>query len=559
MKEILHEILKSSLKKAMNSGILEVSEIPPFTLERPKEERFGDFSTNIAMVVASHISKKPRDVAGLIINNLNGYSDVISRIEVAGPGFINFFMTRDFWLNGLSEVIKKADRYGSLNIGANEKIQVEFVSANPTGPLHVGHGRGAVVGDVLANILKKAGYDVCKEYYINDVGLQMETLGLSTFVRYRQLFGEEVEFPQNGYKGEYIRDIARDIILKKGDHFLKMTEREALPFFIEFTAEVILNGIKKDLNEFGVQFDRWYSEKTLYERGMVDTIINWLKEKEFVYEKDSALWLKASAFGDEKDRVVKRGSGYYTYLASDIAYHKEKYERGFKRVIDIWGADHHGYVPRMRSAIKALGFDEKSFSVILIQLVNLKRGGQVISMSTRSGEFTELAEVVREVGKDAVRFFCMMRSSDSHLDFDLDLAKKQSSENPVYYVQYAHARICSILRQTAERGIKIPDIEEKKGLSISLTPLKLPEELSIIKRILMFPELIEKMALSLEPHLITHYLLSLCGEFHSYYNKHRVVSDDTDLTNARLILVKALGIVIKNSLDILGVMAPEEM
>src|SRR3989338_7434193 len=548
VKEILQDILKSALNKTINSGEISIQKIPSFAVEKPREEKFGDFYTNLAMVVATQASKKPRDVANLIINNLNGYSKIISKVEIAGPGFINFFMTQDFWLEALREVIKKGNEYGSLTIGANEKIQVEFVSANPTGPLHVGHGRGAVIGDVLANILKKAGYDVLKEYYINDVGLQMETLGRSALIRYRQLLGEQIEFPQNGYKGDYINDIAKDIILKKGKHFLQMPEKESIPFFIEFTANVILEGIKKDLEDFGVRFDHWYSEKTLHERGMVDKVVGWLRDKDFIYEKDDALWLKASAFGDEKDRVVRRGTGYYTYLASDIAYHKEKYERGFKKVINVWGADHHGYIPRIRSAIKALGFDNKTFSVLLVQLVNLKRGGEVISMSTRSGEFTELSHVVKEVGKDAVRFFCMMRSSDSHLDFDLNLAKEQSSENPVYYVQYAHARICNILKQAEVCKIKIPDV-----LSIKLQPLKLSEELSIIKKILIFPELIEKMAVSLEPHLITHYLLDLSGDFHSYYNKYRVISDDNDLTIARLIMVKALGEVIKNSLNFIGV------
>lgn len=555
MKEILHNILKSSLTKAKDSGKFYLpGDIPPFTIERPKDERFGDFSTNLAMVIASHLSKKPREIADIIINNLNGHSNIISKIDIAGPGFINFFMTRSFWLDGLREVIKKGKGYGSLNIGLNENVHVEFVSANPTGPLHVGHGRGAVVGDVLANILKKAGYNVHREYYINDVGLQMETLGRSALIRYRQLLGEKIEFPENGYKGEYLKDIAKDIISEKGDQFLHAPEKESLPFFTEYTSSVILKGIKKDLDDFGVKFDRWYSEKNLYEKGMVDEIINWLREKEFIYEKDGALWIKASAFGDEKDRVVRRGSGHYTYLASDIAYHKEKYENGYKKVIDIWGADHHGYIPRLRSAIKALGFNEKSFNPILIQLVNLKKSGQIISMSTRGGEFTELSEVIREVGRDAVRFFCMMRSSDSHLDFDLDLAKKHSSENPVYYVQYAHARINSIFKQAEERKIEIPE-----NLSINLNHLKLPEELSIVKKILIFPELIEKMALSLEPHLITHYLLDLCGEFHSYYNKHRVISDEADLTIARLTLLKASGIVIRSSLDILGVTIPEEM
>lgn len=554
MREVLQNILRSALNKARDSGDIELSEVPSFTVEKPREARFGDFYTNLAMVIASRLTRKPRDVANLIKNNINGYSNLISKIEIAGSGFINFFMTPDFWLEGLRDVVSKDSGYGSLAIGRNEKVLVEFVSANPTGPLHVGHGRGAVIGDVLSNILRKAGYDVDKEYYINDVGLQMETLGISTLIRYKQILGENAEFPENGYKGDYINDIARDIILKKGNYFLQMTDKESLPFFIDFSAGVILDGIKKDLENFGIVFNRWYSEKSLYEKGMVDEIIKWLKEREFIYEKDGALWLKASAFGDEKDRVVRRGTGYYTYLASDIAYHKEKYERGFKKVINVWGADHHGYIPRIRSAIKALGFDNKTFNVLLVQLVNLKRGGEVISMSTRSGEFTELSHVVKEVGKDAVRFFCMMRSSDSHLDFDLDLAKEQSSENPVYYVQYAHARICNILKQAEVCKIKIPDV-----LSINLQPLNLSEELSIIKKILIFPELIEKMAVSLEPHLITHYLLDLSGDFHSYYNKYRVISDDNDLTIARLTMVKALGVVIKNSLNILGVTAPEEM
>lgn len=554
MREVLQNILRSALNKARDSGDIELSEVPSFTVEKPREARFGDFYTNLAMVIASRLARKPRDVANLIKNNINGYSNLISKIEIAGSGFINFFMTPDFWLEGLRDVISKDSGYGSLAIGRNVKVLVEFVSANPTGPLHVGHGRGAVIGDVLSNILRMAGYDVDKEYYINDVGLQMETLGISTLIRYKQILGENAEFPENGYKGDYINDIARDIILKNGNYFLQMTDKESLPFFIDFSAGVILDGIKKDMENFGIVFNRWYSEKSLYEKGMVDEIIKWLKEREFIYEKDGALWLKASAFGDEKDRVVRRGTGYYTYLASDIAYHKEKYERGFKKVINVWGADHHGYIPRIRSAIKALGFDNKTFNVLLVQLVNLKRGGEVISMSTRSGEFTELSHVVKEVGKDAVRFFCMMRSSDSHLDFDLDLAKEQSSENPVYYVQYAHARICNILKQAEVCKIKIPDV-----LSINLQPLNLSEELSIIKKILIFPELIEKMAVSLEPHLITHYLLDLSGDFHSYYNKYRVISDDNDLTIARLTMVKALGVVIKNSLNILGVTAPEEM
>ncbi|MEK7846805.1 MAG: arginine--tRNA ligase, partial [Nitrospinota bacterium] len=462
---------RSALNKARDSGDIELSEVPSFTVEKPREARFGDFYTNLAMVIASRLTRKPRDVANLIKNNINGYSNLISKIEIAGSGFINFFMTPDFWLEGLRDVISKDSGYGSLAIGRNEKVLVEFVSANPTGPLHVGHGRGAVIGDVLSNILRMAGYDVDKEYYINDVGLQMETLGISTLIRYKQILGENAEFPENGYKGDYINDIARDIILKKGNYFLQMTDKESLPFFIDFSTGVILDEIKKDMENFGIVFNRWYSEKSLYEKGMVDEIIKWLKEREFIYEKDGALWLKASAFGDEKDRVVRRGTGYYTYLASDIAYHKEKYERGFKKVINVWGADHHGYIPRIRSAIKALGFDNKTFNVLLVQLVNLKRGGEVISMSTRSGEFTELSHVVREVGKDAVRFFCMMRSSDSHLDFDLDLAKEQSSENPVYYVQYAHARICNILKQAEVCKIKIPDV-----LSINLQPLKLSEE-----------------------------------------------------------------------------------
>ncbi len=564
-KEIITEILTLSIKMIKADKVLDITDLPPIIVERSRDEKFGDFSTNIAMTIASIERKKPRLIADIIVENIHNSlksedeilsfpSSYIDKIEIAGPGFINFFMSRRFWLDSLKIVEDQGSEYGSSSLGNNRRIQIEFVSANPTGPLHIGHGRGAAVGDILANIMKKAGYIVEKEYYINDVGTQMTILGKSTLIRYQQLLGRDIPFPEDGYKGDYINDIAKDIIAKKGEYFMDQPEGVSLPFFTEFASKIILDGIKKDLEDFGVKFDNWFSEKGLYDIGEVDEVIGRLKEKGLAYEKDNAVWLRSSMFGDEKDRVLIRGNGQHTYFASDIAYHWDKFKRDFDQVIDIWGADHHGYVPRMKAIVEAMGYHKDALKTILVQLVNLKRGNEQIAMSTREGKFTTLSEVVREVGKDAARFFFLMRSSDSHLDFDLDLARKESKENPVYYVQYAHARISSIFRVAREKGIDIPTGEE-----VDLDLLKSPEEMTLIKEILSFPELVEKCAIYLEPHRLTYYLQDLASIFHNCYNKYRVISEDRKLTNARLILVKSIGTVLKNALLLLGISAPEKM
>lgn len=553
MKKILEDLLISVLKKLGDEEMLKLQEIPPVIVERPKDEKHGDLATNLPLILASRESKPPLQIADMILQGLSREKTVFSKIEIAKPGFINFFLAKDFLYQGLKDIEKAGPSFGSVDIKNGERVQVEFVSANPTGPLHVGHGRGAVTGDVLASLLSRIGYQVEKEYYINDVGVQMELLGRSVFIRYQQLLGREIPFLENGYQGDYIYDIAKEIILKKGDQFLER-EDEAFPFFIEFSSSFILEGIKKDLKDFGVTFGNWFSEKSLFEHDNVNKVIGWLKDTELAYEKDGALWLKSSAYKDEKDRVIVKANGEYTYFASDIAYHKNKIERGFKKLIDIWGADHHGYVPRMKAIIKALGYDVDSFEVILVQLVNLLRDGKIVSMSTRSGEFVTLSEIIKEVGKDAARFFFLMRHTDSHLDFDLELAKKQSSENPVYYVQYAHARICSVFQIAKEKGIAIPSSDD-----VDLSRLELPEEIQLIKHLIRLPDAVQESALHLEPHRLVFYLQELAGCFHSYYYKNRIITEDKDLTASRLLLIKAVRIVLKNSFDILGIDAPEKM
>jgi len=554
VKKILEDLLISALKKLRETEELRLQEISPIIIERPKIEKHGDLATNLPLVLAPKERKPPLQIAELILKQLNREQTIFSKIEVAKPGFINFCFKTDFLYQKLKSMEKESPLFGSEDIGKNIKVQIEFVSANPTGPLHIGHGRGAAIGDVLANLLSRIGFHVEKEYYINDVGVQMELLGKSVYIRYQQLLGQDIPFIENGYKGDYISDIAKEIILKKGDKFLQKKEGEVLPFFTEFSSRLILNGIKKDLEDFGVTFDSWFSEKSLFDKGDVNKVINWLKDSHLAYNKDGALWLKSSKFKDEKDRVIIKANGEYTYFASDIAYHKKKFERGFKKIIDIWGADHHGYVPRMKAIIESMGYHPESFKTILVQLVNLLRGGEVVSMSTRSGEFVTLSEVIKEVGKDAARFFFLMRHSDSHLDFDLELAKKQSNENPVYYVQYAHARICSVFRIAKERGIDIPS-----GDKVDFALLRLLEEIKIIKQILWFSDIIKESAINLEPHRLVFYLQELAGVFHSYYNKHRIISDNRNLTLSRLALIKTIQKVLRDSFGILGINAPEKM
>ena len=554
MKSFVRQLISSALDHAKKNGDLELSVMSEIVVEKPKEEKFGDFSTSLAMGLAKSERKKPYEIAEILSRHLQCNEDNIASVKIAGPGFLNLTMKPSFFLKRLLKVAEQADQYGSSNAGQGKKVLLEFVSANPTGPLHVGHGRGAAVGDMLGRLLDKAGYNVSTEYYINDVGNQMNTLGRSTWSRYLELQDKGNAFPSDYYQGEYIKDIARDIYAQHGNEFLDKEEEQVLPFFREYARNSVLNGIKEDLAKFGVIFDQWFSEKKLYDQQLVDAAVNWLRKEKHIYDKEGAVWLRSSALNDEKDRVLIKQSGEKTYFCSDIAYHKNKIDRGFEWIVDLWGADHHGYVPRMKSALQAMGYDENVFKVMFVQFVSLKRGGEKVSMSTRSGEFETLADVIKEVGIDATRFFFLMRSSDTHLDFDLELAKKESPENPVFYIQYAHARICSIFRTATEQGIKLLD-----SVDIDLSPLKNKEEFVMIKKILAFTETVEKSAELLEVHRIAFYLQDLVGTFHRYYSRNRIVSEDHALSFARLFLMNCLRVTIRNGLSIMGVSAPERM
>ena len=554
MRKRLTDILNQSVERAINSGALKTKNIPLLILEIPRDETKGDFATTVAMTLAPMEKAPPRSIAEVIVNNIEDKENLIDRIEIAGPGYINFFLKKDYWVNTLKNAVSMGDAYGNADIGGGKSVQVEFLSANPTGPLHIGHGRVAAFGDTLANLLMAAGYNVQKEYYINDVGNQMETLGRSTYIRYKQLFKPDTPFIEDGYKGDYIKDIAQEIAEDAKDRYMHLPEEDAVTFFVEYSKNNILGGIKKDLEDFGVLYDNWFSEKSLHDNGEVDGVLKTLKEKDYLYESDGAQWLRTTLFGDDKDRVVVKSNGHKTYVAPDIAYHHNKFKRGFQSVIDIFGADHHGYELRMRAGIKSLGYSESRLKVILVQFVTLLREGKPVSMSTRAAEFVTLREVLDEVGKDAARFMFLTRRSDSHLDFDLEVVKKESSENPVYYVEYAHARIVNIFKQAEARGIQVPSLE---GVDLSI--LSLHEEIKMMKLIASYPELIEASALSLEPHRITFYLLDLATALHNYYFHHRVITDDMQLTNARLILMQGIMHVLRNALAILGIRAPESM
>jgi len=552
MKTVIKQIIHDALEKAQQAGELELSSFPEIVVEKPKDEKMGDFSTNIGMTLARSERKNPKTIAESVARHLK--SGDLSKVEVAGPGFINIKMSQEFFLKRLRNAVSQGENFGSSDSGQGTKVMIEFVSANPTGPLHVGHGRGAAVGDCLARIMKKAGYDLSTEYYINDVGNQMNFLGRSTWLRYRELKGEVIKFPEDHYRGDYIKDIAQKVIDQKGDEFLNKPEEECVSFFRRFAKDNILKGIEKDLSEFRVNFDNWFSEESLYEDKSVEKAVDWLKGQGHIYEKDGAVWLKSSAFDDDKDRVIVKQTGERTYFCSDIAYHQNKINRGFKKLINLMGADHHGYVPRMEAVLEAMGYDKKIFKILLVQFVSLLRAGEKVSMSTRSGEFETLQEVVSEVGVDATRYFFLMRSSDTHLDFDLELAKKETPDNPVFYIQYAHARICSIFRAAEENGL-IWDSSAR----VDLAPINEDEEFAIIQAILAFPEIVEKSARALEVHRISHYLLDLVSRFHGYYSRHRVISDDKSLTQARLFLLDALRITIRNGFELMGISSPEKM
>lgn len=549
----IRELLLESVKRAQEKGELPIIEVPvPFSVERSSQEDFGDYATNLAFLLASRVRKKPSEVAEVLVKHLPP-CEGIKDVQIAGQGYVNFFIDEAFWFSKVREACVLEERYGRSG-KKQKRVLVEFVSANPTGPLHIGHGRIAAFGDALARLLEWVGYDVDKEYYVNDVGTQMELLGKSVLARYMELKGKAYPFPEDGYRGGYIYEVAKALEGRYGDRLLAVSEREALEVSQEVAEEVIMEWIKEELSAFGVCFDRYVYERDLYREGKVEKALEALKEKGFIYQEEGAVWFRSTAFGDEKDRVVVRASGSTTYFASDIAYHLDKFQRGYDLILDIWGADHHGYVKRLEAAIRALGYDAGRLKVILVQLVNLLRGGKRVSMSTRAGEFAPLREVIEEVGPDATRFFMLLRRAESPLDFDLELAKAQSEENPVYYVQYAHARISSIFKKSQERGIQVPRLAD-----VDLSPLRFPEERSLAKMVGIFPEILEEAAQSFEPHPLTVYLLSLAKAFHGYYNRHRVLGAEEGLLQARLALVYAVKTVIKNGLYILGVKAPEEM
>ena len=555
MKTKIKQIVLEAAQRAVEKGELPSDQIPDMEIEAPKHTAQGDFSSNFAMVSAGIQRMAPQKIAQAIVSNMESL-DYIEKIEVAGPGFINFFLANAAWHPVIDQILVQDKGFGASKMGRGKKVQVEFVSANPTGPLHVGHGRGAAVGDSVGNILAFAGFDVQKEYYINDSGRQIRTLGTSVWLRLLEGAGRKIEFPDDCYKGEYIKDLAQKVLDKEGNDFLDQVEDTAIPLCAKFAANEILVGIKSDLADFGVFFDQWFSEQSLFDSGRVQGAIEAYQAEGLIYEEAGALWFRTEDFGDEKNRVVVRNNGLTTYFASDIAYHKEKYERGFDRVIDVWGADHHGYIKRIDASVVASGRKSEQFEVILVQLVNLLRGGNPVQMSTRSGEFVTLKDIVDEVGKDAARFMFLSRSYDSGLEFDLELAKSKNSDNPVYYVQYVHARITGILLKAKEEGL-IKEIEFQQGEHLGL--LTTQEEINLIKILAGFGEQVEKSADTLHPHVIFTYLMSLASAFHGYYNKHKVITEDKNLSRARLSLVLSVKKVIRNGLSLLGVSAPERM
>lgn len=549
IKDTLTAAIKEAAQSAIADGIFPSGALPDVALEVPPQKEFGDFATNFAMQSARVFHKNPRQIAEELVSRIKG--DWLEKVEVAGPGFLNFYLRGNVIYNSLKKILKQGESFGNLPKKDAAKIQVEYVSANPTGPLHVGHGRGAAAGSALVNLLRAAGYTVESEYYINDAGNQMNNLARSVNARYLELLGQTVDFPEDGYHGQDIIDTAQRIIDKNGDKYLNMTEDERLKIFKDLAYVEKLAALKEDLAAFNVTFDNWFSERTLHPEA-VQAAVKILKDNGNIYEKDGALWLKSTAYGDDKDRVVIRENGVPTYLAADIAYHHNKYERGFGRLINIWGADHHGYVCRVKAAMQALGHDASKLTVLLLQMVALFRGGELVKMSKRTGKSVTLNELMEEVGTDAARYFFLMRSLDSQLDFDLDLATKKSNDNPVYYIQYAHARIMSIFRQAEENGLKLTE-------NVNLELLTDESEIELIKRIEEYPEEIERAARDYAPHRIANYAYSLAGLFHSFYNRCRIMGVDKDLAEARLVLLSVTAHVIRHALGILGVSAPEHM
>ena len=552
MKETVIQGIKAALAAAVSAGDLPDGEYPDVLLEVPPQKEFGDFATNIAMQSARIAHKSPRMIADILLKHLD--APWLEKAEVAGAGFINFFLKHDIIYDTLCHILEQGKQYGQAPLRAEDTVQVEYVSANPTGPLHVGHGRGAAYGSALVNLLRAAGYNVQSEYYINDAGNQMNNLAASVNARYLELLGKKAEIPENGYHGADIIDTARAIIEQDGDKYLQMDEKDRLEIFKNRAYEEKLKALKRDLESFNVTFDKWFSERTLHPEA-IKKACETLKGNGNMYEKDGALWLKSTAYGDDKDRVVIRDNGVPTYLAADIAYHKNKYERQFKKLINIWGADHHGYVARVKAAMAALGLDPNQLEILLLQMVSLFRNGELVKMSKRTGQAITLNELIEEVGTDAARYFFIMRSLDTQLDFDLDLAKSHSNENPVYYIQYANARIFSIYKQIAENG----DVFDMTWKNTKWDKLKEERELALIKKMATYPEEIRKAAADRAPHRIAHFVYEMAGLFHAFYNNCHIIQSDKELEEARLALVTAVQITIANCLAVLGISAPETM
>ena len=586
MKSLLTQLLSDAVQTLQTQGDLPQDASISIGLERTRDRQHGDFASNLAMVLCKQARSKPRDLAEKLVTALPACEQV-TRVEIAGPGFINFYLAPAAYHTAISQILAQGAQYGRSDVGQGKSVQVEFVSANPTGPLHVGHGRGAAYGATVADLLDAVGYKVHREYYVNDAGRQMNILATSVYLRYLDLCGEEITFPANGYKGDYVWDIGASLHRKHGDALRHSAEEvfKDLPAdepdggdkeihidgLIDRTMSLlgethyretfdlgldsILKNIRHDLEEFGVRYDEWFSERSLTDSGSVENAIQRLKGSGHIYEDKGALWFRSTDFGDEKDRVVVRDNGQMTYFASDIAYHMNKLERGYDRVIDIWGADHHGYVPRVKAALTALGDDAEKLDVLLVQFAVLYRGGEKVQMSTRSGEFVTLRELRHEVGNDAARFFYVMRKCEQHMDFDLDLAKSQSNDNPIYYIQYAHARVASVLRQMQEKGLQWNQANGEQQLAC----LTETHEDALMVSLSRYPELVEAAAINHEPHQIAHFLRDLANEFHTYYNAHQFLVEDANLRDARLSLIQSTRQVISNGLGLLGVSAPDSM
>ena len=579
VQEKVTNALIGALNGAKKKGQLKTESWPQLNLDPPKRPEWGDLASTVAMSLAASEQRAPHDIAQIIIDNLAQREQLFERVEIVRPGFLNLTVKPSIWQEVLREIEMQGSAYGRAEMGQRRRVLVEYVSANPTGPLHVGHGRGAAVGQAVANMLKAVGYDVVSEYYINDVGRQMKLLGTSVYARYEELSNRPVEFPSEGYHGAYITAVAKRVKEQFGSELTGRAATEVEERCRTFAYQELLSLIREDLKSFGIEFESWFSEASLVSSGALQRDLDELSSQHFLFEQEGAWWFRSSAFGDEKDRVVRKQDGEYTYLASDIAYHRDKLRRGYDLLIDVWGADHHGYIPRMQAVVQAYGYPKDRLQVVLVQMVNLLRGGRKVEMSKRAGEFITMREVIDEVGADAAKFFFLMRDSDSHLDFDLELAKQRSSDNPVYYVQYAHARIASLWRVAATRDIDCPLPSET-----DLTVLTDPDELGLIRKLSAYPSVLQGSAMAYEPHRMTYYLQQLAGLLHTFYNKHRILppAADRDLlavvpeglgsdeglqkeklaperTAARLALMQGIQQVLKNGLGVLGVSAPEQM